>query len=42
MKTPILKRPPCPACEKRRAALAAYAKKVSEKLNLKGKRKNAL
>lgn len=32
-----LKRP-CPACEKRRAALAAFAKKVTKKLNLKGKK----
>lgn len=33
-----MKRPrPCPACEKRKAALAAFAKRVSMKL--KGKKK---
>lgn len=42
MKAPAPKRPPCAACEKRRAALAAFAKKVSKKLNLKGKRENAV
>lgn len=31
------KRAPCPACEKRKAAIAAFAKTVS--LKLKGKKK---
>lgn len=39
MKKPwaIPNRTPCPACEKRKAAIAAFAKKVSSKL--KGKKK---